>query len=535
MGLLDCDPLLLSLLLSLLVASSLAYDATALRKELLSQGYEETKTLTNYRLDNGQQVVYVDFEGAAFDQEVWDDLLQQGRKALKSNLNDTGSFLFLPVTIGAVHDGGAQLSWSSRCFEKVTASLKINAENCTVSVQATGHRELACAELYWWATRESINLEVLDHAGRFEYVLVWHEYERSDVSQFGVRVFLEPYDLETLAASLALTYDLFRHSTEQLALDFYAEHIQWAAQPRSTGFFNLTDELISGDYFGMNGLGGLATLITWGTGSYTSHTAVALRFPDGMYVCESDASGVHRTPAAEWISNHASEAISMMRLRPEYQQKFNEQAAIDWFKTVDGMPYGYHNFMFTFLDTPNSNLPRPFTQSLFEVAMGGWERIIPFNESGSLYSMLIMGLNHRLNTNCTELECIYRVLDPKGWTLSQACAIPEQDSWTYDGDYSMVCDSFVIAMYKKAGVFGNLADLIQATEQTPKDTYQMALFDAQWQRPKQCVEDDPALPYCQFAGNFRLTMPGFNSIEPYAHMNEACASLSPVFYRPNGC
>jgi hypothetical protein len=90
-------------------------------------------------------------------------------------------------------------------------------------------------------------------------------------------------------------------------------------------------------------------------------------------------------------------------------------------------------------------------------------------------------------------------------------------------------------MYKNAGIFGSLTNSIQGTEQTPKDSYQMAIFDPDWQRPKECVEADPALPYCQIMGKWVLTLPGFNSFPPYASMNEACGSLPPVYYRADGC
>jgi hypothetical protein len=130
-------------------------------------------------------------------------------------------------------------------------------------------------------------------------------------------------------------------------------------------------------------------------------------------------------------------------LHPDYAKKFNATAAQNWFYQVQGQPYGYHNFLFSFIDTANENLPRPITQSLFEVVVYAWQRIIPIDAQGSIYNMLIQGLNHRLNSNCTTLECIYEIIDPKGWSLMDVAAMPEQDSWRYGGNYSMVCSVFV--------------------------------------------------------------------------------------------
>jgi len=45
---------------------------------------------------------------------------------------------------------------------------------------------------------------------------------------------------------------------------------------------------------------------------------------------------------------------------------------------------------------------------------------------------------------------------------------PEQDDWVYPDGKSMVCDVFVLEVYKAAGVFGSPPLNFQATEFTPK-------------------------------------------------------------------
>jgi len=32
-----------------------------------------------------------------------------------------------------------------------------------------------------------------------------------------------------------------------------------------------------------------------------------------------------------------------------------------------------------------------------------------------------------------------------------------------------------------------------------------------------------------------MELPGYNTIKPYAHMNEKCPSLAPDYIRPEGC
>ena len=172
---------------------------------------------------------------------------------------------------------------------------------------------------------------------------------------------------------------------------------------------------------------------------------------------------------------------------------------------------------------------------MFEDVIGFLERLIPVDQKPSIYNMLIMGYNHRLQSNCTDLHCIYEIIDPIPMSLAELSAIPEQDQWRYGGNVSMVCDVFVCEGWKAAGIFeDSINDLIQCTEQTPKDTYQMAIYERDV-RPKQCVEADYDLPYCQLMGTYQLTLPGFNSIALYPDMNHACPALPPVYSRTPGC
>ena len=121
--------------------------------------------------------------------------------------------------------------------------------------------------------------------------------------------------------------------------------------------------------------------------------------------------------------------------------------------------------------------------------------------------------------------------------VSEVMAIVEQDGWKYIGQYhdgeSMVCSSFVAAVWKAAGLFGD--NYINAVEWTPKDVYQVNFFNTTWERPQYCVDADPNVPWCQLLGKYRLEFPGFSTLEPYNNMNDKCPSLAPDFVRPDGC
>ncbi len=51
----------------------------------------------------------------------------------------------------------------------------------------------------------------------------------------------------------------------------------------------------------------------------------------------------------------------------------------------------------------------------------------------------------------------------------------EQEKWIYDDGHNYVCSSFVIAVYQRAGLFGD--KIINATEFTPKDLIELNFWD----------------------------------------------------------
>jgi len=70
---------------------------------------------------------------------------------------------------------------------------------------------------------------------------------------------------------------------------------------------------------------------------------------------------------------------------------------------------------------------------------------------------------------------------------------------------------------------------------TPKDVYTLNIYDINYKVPNKCKANDPTLPYCQIMGSHLMELPKYASIEPYPHMAESCPTMTPDFYRPDGC
>jgi hypothetical protein len=70
-----------------------------------------------------------------------------------------------------------------------------------------------------------------------------------------------------------------------------------------------------------------------------------------------------------------------------------------------------------------------------------------------------------------------------------------------------------------------------------KDAYTLNFFENNVTRlPEWCNKDDTVkLPFCQIKGKYRMELPGYNTMEPYSHMNERCPSLPPDYKRTKAC
>ena len=121
----------------------------------------------------------------------------------------------------------------------------------------------------------------------------------------------------------------------------------------------------------------------------------------------------------------------------------------------------------------------------------------------------------------------------RNMTILDVAAMPEQDSWVYSDGPSYVCSCFVIGIYKAAGLFGDLE--VNANEFTPKDLYELDIYDKNPTLPQQCIDADPDLPYCQLLGKYKLYMPSYSTVPMYEHMNEHCPSVWPEYERPSTC
>ncbi|EPS61168.1 hypothetical protein M569_13630, partial [Genlisea aurea] len=241
-------------------------------------------------------------------------------------------------------------------------------------------------------------------------------------------------------------------------------------------------------------------------------------------------------PWDEWwetaLEDSSNPQIALLPLHPDIRAKFDTKAAWEYVRGMAGKPYGYHNMIFSWIDTVANNYPPPLDAHLVVSVMSMWARMQPAYAA----NMWNEALNMRLGTKDLDLYEILFETERRGITFDQLLTIPEQDEWIYSDGKSTTCVAFILSMYKAAGVFSPFSDSVQVTEFTIKDAYMLKIFEDNATRlPGWCQNEKDGLSFCQILGEFRMELPYYNTLDPYANMNENCPSLPPTYERPPRC
>lgn len=76
-------------------------------------------------------------------------------------------------------------------------------------------------------------------------------------------------------------------------------------------------------------------------------------------------------PWEEWweyqIADVANCHVAVLPLHPDLRARFNATAAWEYARRMNGLPYGYHNMIFSWIDTPGDNYPPPLDSNLVRV------------------------------------------------------------------------------------------------------------------------------------------------------------------------
>mmetsp|Transcript_41295 Transcript_41295/g.57479 ORF Transcript_41295/g.57479 Transcript_41295/m.57479 type:complete len:321 (+) Transcript_41295:286-1248(+) len=312
---------------------------------------------------------------------------------------------------------------------------------------------------------------------------------------------------------------------------------KWTKRVKGNVFVNLDKNLIqSGDFFALLRFNGNDVAVQYGSGSHAGHAVMALWIDDELYILESNVNkgwpkgGLQKNKWEDWLkyTQDAGDHVTWMPLRQDLRDKFNEKTCLEWFKTVEGMPYGFENFLYGWIDTPDKNMP-PIMDPNWLPAL--FPIVADVSSKGSI--LFTPAMNKRLGTENLEVYQVAEILHQRNMSWGDLFAIVEQDGWVYDGHYSYVCSAFVVALWKAGHLFDGME--INAVEFTPKDIYQMDWIDINYDFPQECRDANPDANFCQIMGEYKMEFPGASTVSAYSHMNEHCPTEEPLYLRTPGC
>jgi len=476
-------------------------------------------------------------------------------------------FEMIPSYMGSIIPGAGPISWTSNCFKDVNASVKwINGQDgkdgAKVHVHMNKKTSTFCDEGYIFATISDFHVHyfIFDGESTIEFRGDFSDDLVYDMAHNGFRVFRFPTGITMTIVDIWETLQLFLGAligksvpewTAEDNVKFLKDHMGWQVEQRTVDVVDIDESTVqSGAFLAVIRFDGLDPMLAWAMGAHTGHTTITLRINGELYVLESTSTtsywpyqdGIQRTPWKQWLkqAKAAGYNVAYLPLSAKYQKLFDEKKAYQWFKTVEGLPYGFHNMIFSWLDTPHDNYPPPLSSEFFMV-LGQFVETIVRDFTGNnftTFDFVGQALNHRLGTKGLSITDAYMVAGQRGISFADLVTMPEQDAWVYQfsnnrSGPAMVCDVFVTEMYKAAGIFGNMD--LQGAEFTNWDVYTLNIYDSS-NRPAKCVAADPNLPYCQLLGKYRLTLPDYNTRAPRAHMAEHCPrGQPPLFHKPSFC
>jgi len=483
---------------------------------------------------------------------------------IRPNSLEFDFYYFLPALKAKLHLEGEGIQFENTCFKTNIFKIeKISKEETILVIDSSQPSSFFCKDSYILSLSNFHKIQINFSHGEHKIILKnLKEDDILDLQINGVKLFAFCQGFFTSAHSLLMTLKLYLggfgknpHAIipplsskvpeymEKANIEFLSRFVKNQLVKREQYGEAILDfdisEIKDGDFVAIYRLDGLDPLIMLGTGSHIGHSAVACWIDGELYVLESQDGwywprrGIQKNKWSTWIqwAHNADFNVAILPLKEEYRKKLNVKKSIEWYNSIEGTPYGYRNFLFSWIDTPDKNFPNLLDAETVILVFSILEKI----SKSTVDTILGEALNMRMGTKDKPIHEIAYEAAKKNITIESVLAIVEKEGWQYSDGVNYVCSCFVIAFYKHGDMFGDLE--IEPNEFTPKDVYQLSIYDRNYKetRPQICKDADPELEYCQVIGKYQVTLPGYSTIDPYSHMNENCPSIAPDFIRPDGC
>ena len=181
-----------------------------------------------------------------------------------------------------------------------------SATTFDLNVNLANPKHFGCMETIFIANTEIYHIETFIKSGTHVISFtIPDSYAVEDFNFGGVKAFIFCEDLIKTVESVLRTAEAFiggisdhplvpiigSHVPEYMEkenIEFLAEAMEYRMEKREITDVHIDEDLVqSGDFFTILRLDGLDPIIMWGTGSYSGHTVMALRFDGDLYIVES--------------------------------------------------------------------------------------------------------------------------------------------------------------------------------------------------------------------------------------------------------
>ena len=387
--------------------------------------YLEYKKAIHYGIESSKLSIFTPFGSPKESYKAgFKDHICQTRFLTKDSYAAPGQFL--PVYAGKMAPSEdktfTSATYEGRCFKNVSFELKKTSEDTfSIFLTTSGKVSYGCSEWLLFANNTQWKQFSTSKEGtqQIDFKLETEE-SKVDLDFNGMTAYAFCQDKFASLLSLIETGMAFLDVNEkprpdlpyfgrQTPISYLTEKAtlramkQWMGlelEQREIKKVPIDKSLIkSGDTLAILRVWGGAELIMYGTGSPVGHVATAMWFEDGeLYVTEADRiAGVMATKWDDWFdwSETIGNNVVWMPLKPELREKFDEQAARDFFYRIESYPYGFASLLFSWYDTEDENLPPILPQSFMPYSMSYAERFFP----EEVQVLFTQALNKRLGTD----------------------------------------------------------------------------------------------------------------------------------------
>jgi len=424
-------------------------------------------------------------------------------------------FKFLPVNFATLRPSETK-TVVGRCFQDIKFTLKEDQESFEMEFFVKDKNSWLCSELIILTNGKSPQVALPMITGSYKYVWNKNLMNKNEITYtqtHGIRVLMSCEDLSSWPQSIFMTLKLylgglglnphipiFGSKVPEYQLNANLEFIKGATGfeyerlPHDHYLHIDKHKVKSGTFIAIYRFDGIDNMIHAGSGSKAGHSTVALWHDNELYVVESQNAlywptfGIQKTKWDDWMkwAHNADYNVVLLPLNDEYQAKFDEKKAWEWFEHICGQDYGFHNFLFSWLDSPSDNLPVFLDFDTVSFVLEYYQYIRPTD----VKLIFLEAFNKRLGIEANNIKEIWDELYARNMTLGELTSIVEQEGWEYSNGVNYVCSAFVVSVYKRAGLFGDLE--INSTEFTPKDLYELNFFDVTGAKvPEGCEEYAP--------------------------------------------